>query len=151
MSLPTLDIKNNYYVVKVGLLYNYYSIKIKPFTEEEGIIRFEKAPPVIMEGVAIVNRKLYHVTPQDLLRGVIRKYRELAVPAKREKVNGKSESTRTSTVRETLQHPVKSGTGSETELEIVQAADNAWSEQIGALLDIIAEKEGVEFEISDSA
>lgn len=150
MSSPTLEIKNNYYVVKTGLLYNYYPIKVVAGSPEDSIIRFEKTPPVLMEGIAIIDKKAYHVTPKDLMRLVIRKYREVTV-AKREKVNGKAASNSTSAVRETVQHPDERGTSGQTEMEIIQAADNAWSEQIGALLDSFSAKEGEEWEVSDSA
>jgi nitrogenase subunit NifH len=151
MSSPTLEIKNNYYVVKTGLLYNYYPIKVKAGQPEDGIIRFEKTPPVLMEGIAIVNKKAYHVTTGDLMRLVIRKSREVVVAvAKREKINGKAE-TSTSTVSETLQHSDEHRASRKTEMEISEAADNAWSEQIGALLDSFVAKEGEEWEITDSA
>lgn len=150
MSSPTLDIKDNYYLVKTGFLYNYYPIKVKPYTEGDNIIRFEKSPPVLMEGIAIVGKKPYHVTPEDLMRQIIRKSREVAVP-KRDKVNGKSGSASTSTVRETVQHPDKQSASGKAEMEILQNANAAWAEQIGALFDIISEKEGVEYEVSDLA
>lgn len=141
--------KDNYYVVKTGLLYNYYPIKVKAFTEADSIIRFEKSPPVLMEGIAIVGKKPYRVTPQDLMRQVIRKSREVAV-AKREKVNGKSGTvgTDSNVSPETLQHSNKSAVVPKAEMEECQVADAAWEEQIGALFDLIAAKEG-EFEISE--
>lgn len=151
MSSPTLDIKNNYYLVKTGLLYNYYPIKVKPFTEDDNIIWFEKTPPVLMEGIVIVGKKPYHVTTQDLMRGVIRKSRAVAV-AKREKVDGKSESvTSIKSLRQTLQHPDEQRVSREASVEILEDANAAWEEQIGALLDSFAAKEGDEYEISDSA
>ena len=151
LALSELTVKDNYYVVKKGDVYNYFPIKVKPFTEEDNIIRFEKSPPVLMEGIAIVGKKPYKVTPQDLMRQIIRKSREVAVP-KRDKVNGKSGSTRNATpaVSETVQHSNESGTVGKTEVEESQAADNAWEDQIGALFDLISAKEG-EFEISDPA
>ena len=85
------------------------------------------------------------------MRGVIRKSRAVAV-AKREKVDGKSESvTSIKSLRQTLQHPDQQRIGGEASVEIIEDANAAWEEQIGALLDSIAAKEGDEYEISDSA
>lgn len=144
-----LAVKDNYYVVKTGLLYNYYPIKVKTFTDTDSIIRFEKSPPVLVEGIAIVGKKPYRVTPQDLMRQIIRKSREVAVP-KRDKVNGKSGKTGSDSVvvPEAIQHSNKPAVGAKTEMEECQAADAAWEEQIGALFDFISSKEG-EFEISE--
>lgn len=146
-----LAVKDNYYVVKTGSLYNYYPIKVKAFTETDNIIRFEKSPPVLMEGIAIVGKKPYRVTPQDLMRQVIRKSREVAVP-KRDKVNGKSGKAGSEdiVVAETIQHSDQSAVSAEVEMEECQAADVAWEEQIGALFDLISSKEG-EFEISEDS
>lgn len=149
LATAELTVKDNYYVVKTGQLYNYYPIKVKTFTEADSIIRFEKSPPVLMEGIAIVGKKPYRVTPQDLLRQIIRKSREVAVP-KRDKVNGKSGNagTGSSTQIEAVQHSDKPGVSGEAEVEERQVADAAWDDQIGALFDFIAAKEG-EFEITD--
>jgi hypothetical protein len=149
MSSLSFEIKNNYYVVKTGLLYNYYPIKVKAGTPEDSIIRFEKTPPVLVEGIAIIDKRPYHVPVRDLMRLVIRRSREIVV-AKREKVNGKA-TISTSAVCETVQSTNERRIGGETEMEIVQAADTAWSEQIGALLDSFSEKEGGEWEVSDFA
>lgn len=169
MSSSTLEIKNNFYVVKSGLLFNYFPIKIVDTEADAPLFRFEKTPPVIMEGVAIIGKKLYHATPADLLRGVIRKSREIAI-AKREGINGKSESKSVGStgsggssegisgnivgdvdVREAIQHPDEQRAGAKTELEIGKAADAAWQEQIGTLLDYLSEEEGIEWEVADSA
>jgi hypothetical protein len=151
LATSELTVKDNYYVVKTGQLYNYYPIKVKTFTETDSIIRFEKSPPVLMEGIAIVGKKPYRVTPQDLLRQIIRKSREVAVP-KRDKVNGKSGNVGTvepASIK-AIQHSNQSGVSAKTEVEEHAVADAAWDDQIGALFDFIAAKEG-EFEITDSS
>jgi hypothetical protein len=84
------------------------------------------------------------------MRQVIRKSREVAVP-KREKVNGKSGTTSIKSLRETLQHPVEQRPGGEASMEILEDANAAWEEQIGALLDSFSAKEGTDYEISDPA
>jgi len=150
MSSPALEIKNNYYLVKTGLLYNYYPIKVKPFTDGDSIMRFEKAPPVLMEGIVIINKKPYHVTVQDLMRQVIRKSREVAV-AKREQANGNSGTTSIKALRQAVQHPVEQGSVREASVEIIEDANAAWEEQIGALLDSFSAKEGADYEIQNPA
>lgn len=150
LATAELTVKDNYYVVKTGLLYNYYPIKVKTFTETDEIIRFEKSPPVLMEGIAIVGKKPYRVTPQDLMRQIIRKSREVAVP-KRDKVNGKSgKAGVVESTSQAVQHSNQPAVGAKAELEERQVADAAWDEQIGALFDFIAAKEG-EFEISEDS
>jgi hypothetical protein len=157
----TLDMKNNKYVIKTGLIYNYFDIKVAPAAETDGVIRFEKTPPVLIEGIAVVGKKFYKVTPQDLLRGVIRKSRELVVP-KREKVNesagngirsdivgpGSSGDTGTSeniisatSVSEALFGSNEQGTGSETGVEEAIRANLAWEEEVGALFDSLNQEE----------
>lgn len=151
MSSPKLEIKNNHYVVKVGLLYNYYPIKVS-YREDSPIMHFEKTPPVLMEGVAVVNKKAYHVTTKDLQRLIVRKSREVVAEAKREKVNGNNAETgSTGSVHETVQYSNKPGVSGEASMEILETADNAWQEQIGTLLNLISSKEGEEWVISDSA
>lgn len=167
MSSSTLEIKNNYYVIKNGLFFNYFPIKVEETPPEANIIRFEKTPPVIVEGVAIISKKLYRVTAQDLLRGVIRKSREIAI-AKREEVNGTTKSTTNSrsytvigteestgsgsgdiAIPETVRNPTQRTASPKTELEIGEAADAAWQDQVGALLDFMHSKEGIEWEVAD--
>lgn len=157
----TLDPKNNKYVVKTGLIYNYFDIKVAPAAETDGIIRFEKTPPVLVEGIAVVGKKFYKVTPQDLLRGVIRKSRELVIP-KREKVNESAgngttgnvgpdlssgatgtpgNNTSAASLSEALFGNNQQGTGPETGVEEAIRADIAWQEEVGSLFDFIDQEE----------
>jgi hypothetical protein len=159
LSTRTFELKNNYYVVTNGQVFSYYAIKVFPSDENSPLIRLEKSPPVILEGLAIVNKKAYKVTVGDLLRRVIRKSREIQLEA----LNGRSSKRTTTTTTtsntkdgsdavigvnssETVQHKNESGTISETEVEISEVADLAWEEQVGSLLDIILKKEGIEGE-----
>lgn len=169
MSIPTLEVRKNYYVIPDGQQYHYFPIKVTD--DGRPIIRFEKAPPVLMEGIAIVGDpwrkiKLFKVPIQDLMRGVIRKSREIK-PANRVKANGSSgiatnqpgtdnsegayAPTRRDRVDANVQHKDQQGLEDGLEVEVCQAADLAWTEQIDTLLGFISEKEGEAWEIADPA
>jgi hypothetical protein len=173
MSIPTLEVKKNFYVIPDGEQYHYFAIKLAEGMDRP-VMRFDKGPPVLMEGIVIVGAvgrptKLYHVPIQDLMRGIIRKSREIK-PANRVTGNG-SPGTATSTspteltegtqsenvslisesVGNTLQSGYESRISSTPEMEISQAANLAWTEQIDSLLSFISEKEGCEWEIADPA
>jgi len=49
-----------------------------------------------------------------------------------------------------LQSPNESGLGTETELEIDQASDVAWNDQVRTLLGIIHSKENGEWEVTEA-
>lgn len=150
--------KNNYYIVKQGDLYNYFRITLQPYLAGDLIMRFNKHPPVIREGIVVIEKKCYRVTIPDLMRGVIRKSRELV------KVQNGTKSIAT-----TIEHakpvvpsivPISSGeptvhdsneqaVSGEVENEICQQADLCWNEQVESLLHSIHQEEGGEWEISD--
>lgn len=167
MSTNTLEIRKNYYVIPDGEKYHYFAIKIEENSVSQPIMRFDKAPPVLIEGIAIIGRKLYRVPIKDLMRGIIRKSREIN-QANRVSANGSSR-TASSTDNESsaesgtksspsgdsadhlLQCQDQSGTSESSTVEISEAADLAWTEQIESLLSFISEKEGVEWEVADPA
>jgi hypothetical protein len=74
LTMNDFKLKNNYYVVTNGEVFNYYPIKVEKETDAP-FIKFEKSPPVILEGLAVVNKQVYRVPLADLLRGIIRKSR----------------------------------------------------------------------------
>jgi len=172
MSTPTLEVRRNYYVIPDGQRYHYFPITVSD-DRERPFIRFSKAPPVLMEGIAIIGEprsrrapRLYHVPLQDLMRGLIRKSREIK-PANRVATNGStgnptdhnssdgSDQATTSTGGEcadrTVQRVDQQRAGDLIEMEVCEAADLAWTEQIDALLHHLSEKEGEEWEIADPA
>ena len=164
MSLPTLEVRKNYYVVPDGRQFHYFPIKVIDDANRP-IIRFEKRPPVVMEGIGIVGKKLYWVPVQDLTRGIIRRFREIT-PAKRARdgSSGNTAITRTSTgpsgenpavnrsdVDLTSSDRIQRRSSTDPGLEINQAADVAWEEQIDTLLSLLSEKEGGEWELSGPA
>jgi len=163
-SLDTFEIKNSYYIVEDEAThrYHYFPIRVDSQSENEHIIRFSRTPPVLMEGLAIIDKKIYHVPLSDLKRLIIRKSRLIG-----EKVeNGSNSSTidiSSGTIslssgdgtatrpRKTVSSLDESGSGTEAGLEESRAPDDAFEEQIQALLHSISEKEGGQWEITDIA
>jgi hypothetical protein len=154
---PEFVMRNNYYVVSDGKVFNSYSIKVIPDKAEDNLIRIERNPPVLLEGFAIVGRKIYMVSMQDLLRKIIRKSKEI----KKEASNGTSNNSTNAPANPTsttaaissflnsnpadaLSGVIESGTVDASELEISKAANAAWEEQVGSLFD-------PSFEVEDSA
>lgn len=170
MSTTTLELKKNYYVVHDGSQFHYFPIKVKE-SGDAPIIRFEKSPPVLMEGVVIIERgtgrdrnvKVYKVPVNDLLRGVIRKSREIK-PTNRVNANGSEgnsgsaagsksdsgteEGTASGEIQRAVQSANQSGALEAAEMEISKAADIAWEDQIDTLLHHLSSKEGAQWEIA---
>lgn len=164
MSKTTLEIRKNYYVVPDGDLFHYFPLKVVDENTERPIFRIEKSPSVLMEGIAILGKRLYRVPVQDLMRGVIRKSREIQ-PANRVNSNGSTGNTTNpatlpGTGNGAVSNPTGSavsadnnqhGTSSDVDLEVCEAADLAWEEQIQSLLSFISEKEGGEWQVENPA
>lgn len=164
MSKTTLEIRKNYYVVPDGDLFHYFPLKVVDENTERPIFRIEKSPSVLMEGIAILGKRLYRVPVQDLMRGVIRKSREIQ-PANRVNSNGSTgNTTNPATLPGTSNGAVSAptgsavsadnnqhGTSSDVDLEVCEAADLAWEEQIQSLLSFISEKEGGEWQVENPA
>ena len=169
MSSTTLELKKNYYVIHDGTHFHYFPVKILAGSGEAPILRFEKYPPVLMEGVVIVGQggrsskcNVYKVPVHDLMRGVIRKSREIK-PTNRVKADGSSGTTAigsddnvsfqqddvTSRIVENAVHAAnQSGALEAVEMEVHKAANVAWEEQIDTLLHHISSQEGSEWEIA---
>lgn len=167
MSTTTLELKKNFYVVHDGTHFHYFPVKIQE-SGDAPILRFEKSPPILMEGVVIVGQpkstkcRVYRVPVNDLIRGVIRKSREIK-PTNRVSANDGSEGSNTNDnsvvtqeadkssrgLGESVVHAAnKSGALEAAEMEISKAADIAWEDQIGTLLHHISSQEGAEWEIA---
>lgn len=158
MSMRTFEIKSSYYVVTDGTIFNYYNIATHPDEDSSPLIRFKKSPPILLEGVAIVNKKVYHVSTDDLLRRVIRKSKEIIQEATNAGTNRSSSSKSKSSgdsIASITSNPVQltdqPGIVAETEMEIAKASDLTWENQIGALLHHLSAEEGygVEWETAD--
>jgi hypothetical protein len=156
MSSLIFEMKNNYYVVEDQDEFHYYAIKTHPNVETSPLIRIDRSPPILLEGVAIIDKQAYRVTLKDLERRIIRKSRVLNI----EVVN---ESNRTSSrsIPDSIPATVSTGTNGEpivphsdertasyrAEMEIGPNADAAWEDQIRALFGSLPEEEG-EWEIT---
>lgn len=144
---------NNFYVVTNGEIFNYYPIKTYTDSKESPLIRFERLPPIILEGYAIVGKKIYLVPVQDLQRKIIRKSKEITRDTQNatDATNPQSISTLIGSIQSSV---VSNGDESEfgglTEMEITKAADVAWSDQIGALYNDPFEEED-DWEVQDAA
>lgn len=165
----TLTIRNNYYVVHRNGRFFYYPLRPNDATLGQPVMRLEKRPPILLEGLAIIEKKPYFVPMKDLLRGVVRKSNLISTgranAASRTTTarntapsggssSGSSSSTDTAPPAELVAVP--SGFGDieqqsaipAPELEELQAADLAWEEQTRTLLEALHQKEGGEWELA---
>lgn len=154
-STPTLEMRNNYYVVPMDGLFHYFNVKVDAedlADPSKKFVRIIKSPPVLVDGVIISNRQAFAVSANDILRGRINKSNKFQIE------RGEDEPSRdTDTTNETS----ATGTGSttvrgdryqfeavrDTPLEIREAADKAWEDQVGALFTDIPPEEGGEWVI----
>ena len=158
LTTEALELKNNYYVVTNGEIFNYYPITVEETLDSPTpIIRFLKSPPVLLEGIAILKKRIFSVTIEDLSRKVIRKSREIIRESTHARtittaaeLSANSVSTPLSTEVQLINEP---GPSAEAQLEVNQAANATWDEQIGALLHHLSEKEGggLEWEVEDNS
>ncbi len=149
----TFVLRNNFFVVTNGEIFNYYPIKVLASNDASSLIRLERAPPVLLEGYAIIGKKIYIVPLQDLQRKIIRKSREIKRDTQNDSTEpaAKSVSTLTDAVQSVaLPDYLKSGLIDLTELEISKAADATWKDQIGTLYDNPFEEEN-DWEIQDDS
>lgn len=159
----TFKVKNNYYVVTDGNVFNYYPIKVEVTPEDKPFFRLEKSAPVLLEGVAIIDKKVYAVPLSDLMRRLVRKSREINLEVVNGSFNTSSDATAADSTlppspdvagTKAIQPIVKRRSNREIEVEIGEAADIAWQDQVRALLSVVSEEEGFggeEWEITDAA
>lgn len=74
-----LERKAQYYIVPNGDKFYYF--KIGEVTRKgEHLFQIDgKKPPILREGLVVINKEVYHVSAEDLIRNVIRKSRKLAL------------------------------------------------------------------------
>lgn len=171
MSIPTLEAQKRgrqYYVISEEGQYHYFDIKLEEGSLTQPVMRFDKSPPVLIEGIAVIGRKFYRVPIKDLMRGIIRKSRELNL-ANRVTGNG---STRNSSntadptglsdkgegpdlSRNSADNPVQNTdqqrAGETSWVEDIQDANVAWDGQVESLLSFISAKEGSGWEVESPA
>lgn len=76
-----LEKRNEYYVIPYDSKFYYFKVgKVVPRGDYLFTIEGKK-PPVLREGMIVINKEIYHVTTDDLLKNVIRKSRKLKLRA----------------------------------------------------------------------
>lgn len=156
LSLPTLEIQNNCYVVPSRGRYHYFPVKLEEDPLTPSFITFKKTPPILVDGFIFYKKELYEVTSDDILRTRVSKSKVI----QREKLDGKrNNSGDTSNPDNSSSLPAgviiqdrnKSATNGAAILEIDIAADTAWKDQADSLLHLISSQEGGEWEIEGVA
>jgi hypothetical protein len=155
LSLPTLEMQNNCYVVQSKEMYHYFPVKIEEDPSKPLFLKFKKTPPVLVDGYVFYKKELYEVSSDDILRLRVRKSKVI----KREASNGKS-NTRNSdpagtssgaSTQSAIQRVNQSRISRAAVLEVDVAADASWEEQTESLLHLVSSKEGGEWEIEGVA
>lgn len=145
-SRGTLDVINNTFVVRNGLIYEYYPISVRPYKAGSNFIEFETSPGIVSDGIAIVGKKLYKVTVADLFR------RKINVN-KREDTDDRSSTSKSATKAKSAKSKTISNKQGSIEAfgsDVSKTADLAWEDQIDTLLETFYTKEGEEVEITGS-
>jgi hypothetical protein len=153
LSLPTLEVQNNCYVVPSGGKYHYFSVKIEEDPLKPNFLYFKKTPPILVDGFVFYKKEMYQVSSDDILRLRIRKSKIV----QKENLNGtcnnngstvaKTSPPGKTSVRNTRQPTAKHI----AVLEVDLAADTTWEEQTDSLLHLISSKEGGEWEVEGIA
>jgi hypothetical protein len=140
-SRSTLDLLNNMYVVKNGLVYDYYSISVKPGVHGKFMF-FDVSPAIIQPGIAIVGKAMYDVSLPDLLRRKINvgNRRQPAVIKPIEPTSKTTISSGDTKTSDPIQCKDESRTGIFVGDEESEAVDLAWEEQVGTLLEAVHPK-----------
>ena len=84
MSKDVFEPIGNFYIVRQGGKYHYFPVKVEkhPPNAPMPILRFEKLPPVLMEGWVVTQHRTYLVSVQDLHRGIVRTSNEYVLAKK---------------------------------------------------------------------
>lgn len=147
-SRGTLDVINNTFVVRNGLLFEYYPIAVRPYGKDDKFLQLEISPGIRSQGIACIAKKLYKVTLEDLER------RRINV-SKREG-GDTARSTTSSTTSKGKSPKLKAVGNKQGSSKILgsnfsKAIDVAWENQIDSLLQNIAAKAGGQWEVSDNS
>ncbi|HET8686729.1 MAG TPA: hypothetical protein VFM18_08700 [Methanosarcina sp.] len=156
--LPDFELRSGHYVVESEGMYAYYPIKVST-DQASGFFKVTKRPPLLLDGVIILDRKAYVVTTMDIQRGIVRKS-SLILSGRANDSTHSNESTnapRTGSaalVPRADQHQPRNSNepsiSGELGMEIAEAADLAWNRQASSLLQAIHSQEGGEWEIADA-
>jgi hypothetical protein len=146
-----LDVINNTYVVKKDLLYEYYPIECAPLKAGDKFIKLVKSPGIISGGTAIVGKQLYSVSLWDLLRRRINVSKQQRRSTTDDNIGERVTATKKSkSSTKSKADSKQSGSGQIFGVEVSEAADMAWEDQVHSLLQTIHTEEGEELEITRS-
>lgn len=152
-SLPTLEAVNNYYVVPLRGSFHYFPIKVDASdlnNSDKKFIRLIKSPPVLIDGYLISNKRAFEISSDDILRGRVCKCKEIPLEISNDSTTSNS-PTDGSASSPVFTHPNQLGSIDGVELEVSEAADAAWSEQVGTLLHSLSSQEGGEWVVEETA
>lgn len=136
---------NGSFAVQNGLMWDYYPMKLGD--RKGDFVAITKLPPVLKEGYATYQKKLFKVTFKDFLRSRINVGQPAftAEPAATDEPSGTTDQP-TATVDKPRVDSVQSGSDKSFGLQEHQAADVAWEEQVRALLHLDDPEAEWEFE-----
>jgi hypothetical protein len=146
-SRGALEAINNMYVVRNGLLFEYYPFSVIDFTEKDKFIKFEISPGIISPGIAVVEGNFYDVSLDDLFRRRINVGKR-HIHAADDNVGRRTSSKKSKESRVAKEDSDKSRFSEVFGDEVSEAADVAFEDQVDSLLQTILAKEGEEFEIT---
>lgn len=151
-TLEELRPIKNRYVVRNGLMYEYYQIQVE--TQQKGykgsLIKILKGPPVLFDGWVIVGKDIYTVTQRDVIKGIIRASNRFSTGTEGSKPTEQTHAGRKHNQPVVVPGDDQPGISDPVEAEITKAANLAWEEQIDALLTVVYPKTG-KWEIAAAA
>lgn len=148
LSRSTFEMRRGYYIVFDGEMYHYYQIKVSK-NRNASLYWFSKAPPLVRDGFATIPdennvTRMYAVTTDDLLRGVIRTSREITKQQLRA-IHGFSNAADQHDVGTHIEQAVlgsgERGVESTSPVEDDAVIDQAWLGEIEALFEALVAKE----------
>jgi len=149
-SRGTLDLVNNTFVVRNGLIYDYYPISVLPKREESHFYEIDISPGVQAPGTAIIGKTMYDVSIRDLLRRHIDVRKKQSTDSTTKQTRTGRQATVQTDIRAVQSDPDEFRPSDFAGNEIGKDADMAWEDQVGTLLQTLHSEEGEEFEITSS-
>lgn len=147
-TLDNFEVKSNFYVVEQDGKFHYFPFKALVDDTDAKFLTMDKRPPVLLSGKAIVSRVVYEVSIKELMRGLINKQAIISGRPNAKRIKPKSNGVLT--IPSELRDSDEPGLSDDALLEVNKAADAAWEEQAGSLLQTLYSKEGCEWEVTDT-
>lgn len=122
----TIDKVNDTFIVKDGLFYNYYPIKVSIMIPGK-VLKIDVSPPLIADGYIVFKKKIYQVNKKDILRRKFHVSREHRPKPIESECN--------------IRHINEPRPEQIPQDEVLQDANLAWEEQIRALQHMVNPEE----------